>query len=181
MENLAMKNTSRRSFLRTAPVAAAAGIALTDAALFAAKAEGQSAPPAVTAAFQLFTAQSIQDDIKALQAGGNDNLVDAKTIPCTVVLTTEVAKSAKEFEWHEGRDHLLQILDGTTIYEVGGTPKDGRNTKLGEWLAPAAVGTTTLTLRKGDMLVIPRGTPHRRSTSDSVTFLLISPMGTAKP
>jgi quercetin dioxygenase-like cupin family protein len=180
MENLAMKNSSRRNFLRTAPVAAAAGIALTDAALFAAKAQAQSAPPAVTAAFQLFTAQTIQDDIKALQAGGNNNLVDAKTIPCPVVLTTEVAKSAKEYEWHESRDHVLQILEGSTVYELGGTPKDARNTKPGEWLAPAAVGAATVTLKKGDMLVIPRGTLHKRSTAESVTFFLISPMGTAK-
>jgi len=181
MENLAMKNSSRRSFLRAAPVAVAAGLALTDAALFASQAGGQSAAPAVPAGFQLFTAQAIQEDIKALQAGGNNNLVDAKTMPCTVVLTTEVAKSAKDFEWHEGRDHVLQILEGSTVYEVGGTAKDGRNTKPGEWLAPAAVGATTLTLKKGDMLVIPRGTPHRRSTADSVTFLLISPMGTVRP
>jgi len=175
-----MKNSSRRNFLRTAPVAAAAGIALTDASLFASQAPGPGAVPAGPAAFQLITAQSIQDDIKALQAGGNNSLVDAKTMPCPVVLTTEVAKSAKEFEWHEGRDHLLQILDGSTVYEVGGTPKDGRNTKPGEWLAPAAVGATTLTLKKGDMLVIPRGTLHRRSTAESVTFLLISPMGIAR-
>jgi mannose-6-phosphate isomerase-like protein (cupin superfamily) len=181
MENIKMKNSSRRNFLCTAPAAAAAGIALADAALFAAKAEGQSAAPAAPVAFQLFTAQSIQDDIKALQTGGNNNLVDAMTIPCPVVLTTEVAKSAKEFEWHEGRDHLIQILDGSTVYEVGGTPKDARNTKPGEWLAPAAVGAATLTLKKGDMLVIPRGTLHKRSTAESVTFLLISPMGTAKP
>ncbi len=98
-----------------------------------------------------------------------------------MVLTTETAKSAKEFEWHEGRDHVLQIMDGATVYEVGGTPKDGRNTKPGEWLAPGSDGAATLTLKKGDMLVIPRGTPHKRSTAESVTFLLISPMGTAKP
>ncbi len=36
-----------------------------------------------------------------------------------------------------------------------------------------------MTLKKGDMLVIPRGTPHRRSTEGSVTLTLISPMGTA--
>jgi len=29
-------------------------------------------------------------------------------------------------------------------------------------------------LEKGDMLLIPRGTLHKRSTEDSVTFLLIS-------
>src|ERR1035438_5502303 len=93
------------------------------------------------ATFQLFSAQSIQDDIKALQATpGNNNLIEAKTMPCTVVITTEVAKSAKEFEWHEGRDHVLQILDGTTVYEVGGTPKNGRNTKPGERSEERRVG-----------------------------------------
>jgi uncharacterized protein YjlB len=30
---------------------------------------------------------------------------------------------------------------------------------------------------KGDMLAIPRGTLHKRSTEDSVTFYLISPYG----
>jgi hypothetical protein len=97
MGNLAIKNPSRRNFLRTAPVAAAAGLTLADASLFAPHAAGQSAMPAVPATFQLFTAQSIQEGIKALQAKpGNDNLVDAKNF--TVVLTTETAKSAKEFE-----------------------------------------------------------------------------------
>jgi mannose-6-phosphate isomerase-like protein (cupin superfamily) len=175
MENFAIKNPGRRNFLRTAPIAAAAGFALADGSLFASPAAGQSAAPAAAATIQLFT-------IKALQAKpGNNNLVDAKSLPFTMVLTTETAKSAKEFEWHEGRDHVLQIMDGATVYEVGGTPKDGRNTKPGEWLAPGSDGAATLTLKKGDMLVIPRGTPHKRSTAESVTFLLISPMGTAKP
>ena len=181
MENFAIKNPGRRNFLRTAPIAAAAGFALADGSLFASPAAGQSAAPAAAATIQLFTAQAIQEDIKALQAKpGNNNLVDAKSLPFTMVLTTETAKSAKEFEWHEGRDHVLQIMDGATVYEVGGTPKDGRNTKPGEWLAPGSDGAATLTLKKGDMLVIPRGTPHKRSTAESVTFLLISPMGTAK-
>jgi mannose-6-phosphate isomerase-like protein (cupin superfamily) len=181
MENFAITNPSRRNFLRTAPVAAAAGFALTDAALFPADGAGQSAAQAVAAAFQLFTAQSIQEDIKALQAKpGNDNLVDAKTGPFTVVLTAEMAKSPKEFEWHEGRDHIVQILDGSTVYEVGGTPKDGHSKGPGEWLAPVSAGATTMTLKKGDMLVIPRGTPHKRSTAESVTLILISPMGSAK-
>jgi quercetin dioxygenase-like cupin family protein len=179
MENLEIENQSRRNFLRAAPVAAAAGFALADASLFSPHAEGQSAPPAAPAAFQLFTAQSIQEDAKALRAKpGNNNLVDAKSF--TVVLTTEAAKSAKEFEWHENRDHVLQILEGSTVYEVGGSPKDGRTTKPGEWLAPASDGAATITLKKGDMLVIPRGTPHKRSTAESVTFTLISPMGIPK-
>lgn len=181
MENFAIKNPGRRNFLRTASAAAAAGFAVSETGLCITSASGQSAAQGAPASFQLFTAQSIQEDIKVLQASpGNNNLVDATSLPFTVVLTTEKAKSAKEFEWHEGRDHILQILEGSTVLEVGGTPKDGRNTKPGEWLAPASEGATTMTLKKGDMLVIPRGTPHKRSTVESVTLLLISPMGSVK-
>lgn len=168
-----VNKASRRHFLRTAPVAAAAaGFALTDSPLSAA---AQAAP---AAKFQVFTAQELADDTKALQSKpGNNNLVDIKS--ATVVMTTEVTHAGKEFEWHEGRDHIVQILDGATVYELGGTPKGthGNNGKAGEYLAPESEGATKLTLKKGDMVTIPRGTPHKRTTADSVTFLLISSQG----
>ncbi len=181
MKNSAMKTTisnpTRRNFLRTASVAATAGLTLADSRLFAATAADQNTETPGT--FQLFSAATLQDDVKALEAApGTKNLVDGKIF--TVVVTAETAKSAKEFEWHEGRDHILHILDGTTVYEVGGKPKNGRNIKPGEWLAPEAEGATTLTLKKGDMLTIPRGTLHKRSTADTVTLMLISTMGAVK-
>lgn len=173
---------SRRSFLRTAPLAATVVLTLADEVLHASSAPdggGQSAVAPVP--FQIFTAEAIAGAAKMLQATpGNKNLVDSKELPFAIVLTTETAKSAKEFEWHEGRDHILQILDGMTVYEIGGRPKNGRSTKPGEWLALESEGSTRLMLKKGDMLVIPRGTPHKRSTEGSVTFTLISPTGTVK-
>ena len=177
MENLVIKNPSRRNFLITAPVAAAAGLTLADTSLFAAQTPVPGAAPAAPVTFQLFTTEALQDACKALQATpGNNNLVGGKNF--TIALTTEKTKNGIEYEVHEHRDHVLQILDGTTLYEVGGTLKNARNTMPGEWRAPAADGTTTLTLKKGDMLIIPRGTPHKRSTAASVPLLLISPMGT---
>jgi quercetin dioxygenase-like cupin family protein len=173
-----VNHRSRRNFLRMAPLAAAVTLSLTDSLLapgVAVAEEGAATP----VPFQVFTEQQLADDSKALQsAPGNKNLVDSSAgMPVAVVLTVEKAKSAKEFEWHESRDHIVQIVDGTTVYEVGGTPKNGRNTKPGEWLAPISEGATKLTLKKGDMLTIPRGTPHKRSTEGSVTFILISPSG----
>ena len=178
MENTKIENVSRRVFLRTAPVAAAAGIALVDASAF-----GERAPfdalHAAAGAYQLFRAEKIAEDATALQANpGNTSLAGSANF--TVVLTVEKAKSAAEFEWHEGRDHVLQVVDGSTVVEVGGVPKNGRNTKPGEWLATASEGAAAITLKKGDMLVIPRGTPHKRTTTGSVTFILISPMGSGK-
>lgn len=172
MRNLTIKSPGRRRFLQTVPVAAAAGFTLTDVTLFAASATAQDAA-AGAATFHVYRAEEIEDDAKALTASpGNKSLADWKNL--TAVLTVETAKSGKEFEWHEGRDHVFHILDGSTVYELGGTPKGGHNTKPGEWLAPESEGASKMTLNKGDILVVPRGTPHKRSTAGSVTFLLIS-------
>lgn len=172
MLNLRMaQDRSRRRFLLSAPLAAAA-LPLGSKLAFA---EAPAPPPEP---FQLFTAAKLEEDIKALHAApGNNNLFQPASLPVTVVLTVEEKKIAKEFEWHEGRDHIMQIVEGSTVLEVGGTPQNGRNTKPGEWLAPASEGSTRMTLRKGDMLIIPRGTPHKRMTEGSVTLYLISTTG----
>ncbi len=173
-----LKDQTRRNFLRTAPIAAAS-LTLAHSLMASAETregEGGGVPPAVP--FQVFTAETLKADAKALEAApGNNNLVTSKELNFAIVMTVEKAKSAKEFEWHEGRDHIIQVIDGETVYEVGGSPVNGRSTKPGEWLAPSSEGATKLTLKKGDMLTIPRGTPHKRSTAGSVTFYLISPSG----
>jgi quercetin dioxygenase-like cupin family protein len=169
-----LKSRSRRAFLHSAPLAAASlALAEPTAALAA------TTPAAAPVPFQLLTADQIADATKQLQTKpGNDNLFDNPALPFTVVLTTELTKAAKEFEWHEGRDHIVQVLDGSTVYEIGGKPQGAHNNKLpNEWLAPASEGATKLTLNKGDLLIIPRGTPHKRTTETSVTFYLISTTG----
>jgi len=166
-------NATRRSFLRSAPVAAA-GFTFGEGVLLPA-AEAQTA---ASVPFQVFPAEKIAEDIKALAVKpGNNNLFDNPALPFTVVLTTETAHSAKEFEWHEGRDHILQVIEGSTVYEIGGKPEGAHSSKPSEWNAPSAAGATKMTLRKGDMLVIPRNTLHKRSTEGSVTFYLISTTG----
>jgi mannose-6-phosphate isomerase-like protein (cupin superfamily) len=172
--NSSVKNPARRSFLRAAPIAAAAGFALADTSLFALSAGG--APETGTVKFKLITATDIAKDIGKTEANpGNVTLVEEKGVDFSMVLTTERLQTAPEFEMHQHRDHIFQILEGMTIYEVGGTPKGGRTIGPGEWRGAEVVGATKLTLNKGDRLIIPRGTPHKRSTPGHVTFTLISP------
>ncbi len=171
MEKMEIENQARRRFLCAMPVAAA--LALGDMSLFAAQASAQDAG-SVDAKFQVIDGQKLEDAIKDIEANpGNETVYESKTL--TWVLTCEKAKSAKEFEWHEHRDHIFHILDGSTTYELGGTPQNAHSKGPGEWLAPSSEGATTITLSKGEFLVIPRGTPHRRTTKNSVTFALISP------
>lgn len=170
-----VENAGRRNFLRAAPVAAAAGFALLDASLLAMP--HAPAPEGGAAKFHVFSAQDIARDVHKLESNpGNLNLVEEKGgIGFSMVMTTEKNKTAPEFEMHEKRDHIFQILEGSTVYELGGTPKGGRTIGPGEWRGPDVEGATSVTLNKGDQLFVPRGTPHKRSTADSVTFVLISP------
>jgi mannose-6-phosphate isomerase-like protein (cupin superfamily) len=167
-----VKKQTRRKFLRAASVSAAA-IGLPLSGHFgAATAEAQVF---LSEPFQLVTADRIKTALTALDAKpGNDNVFGAKILPFTMALTVEKNKVDTQFEYHEDRDHLFQILDGSTTYEVGGTPQGGHSEQPGQWHSPASVGASTITLRKGDMLLIPRGMPHKRSTENSVTFMLIS-------
>ena len=125
--------------------------------------------------YKLWSDSEIKADIQALDAKPGDNkLYESKAIPEQIILTVEKHKSAPLFEWHEGRDHILQVIDGSTTYEIGGKPTGIIPLGPGEWHAKGSEGAKTITLNKGDMLLIPRGMLHKRSTPESVTFLLIS-------
>ena len=177
------KQTSRRNFLRTAPVAAAAGITLADSISALAQVPGMSGEQVAAAAqpYKLFKSGEIEEAMNAKDGNAGENrLYESKVSPLQVVLTTEKHKSATEFEWHENRDHVVHILEGSATYEIGGTPKGVKQIGPGEWHATSAEGSKSMVLGKGDMLVIPRGTLHKRSTEDSLAFLLISNPAPAK-
>lgn len=167
---------TRRNFLLTAPLAAAVVSPLTDTFVRASTGvpEGaQSGDVNGGGPFQVFSAETMAGDLTAVQGThGTKNLV---TSPGTLmVISDETKKAGKEFEWHATRDHIFQVLDGETKYELGGTPKGAHETKPGEWLAPESEGAKTVMLKKGDYLFIPRMTPHKRTTDGSVSLLLIS-------
>jgi len=123
------------------------------------------------------SAEEIEDDIRALLVKpGSKKLYG--DVNFAIDLTVEKNTAAEEFEWHEYRDHIIHILDGETDYELGGTPQGAYSPRDGEGLAPSSEGATKVTLKKNAILIIRRGTPHRRTTPRSVTFTLTGPVST---
>lgn len=172
-------DAGRRRVLLAAPSMAAL---LTLLDLFPSVAEPQNAMPLAqqaafplsTEKFKLITPEILHDDIQSHQANtGTTRLFNDKNF--VLDLWVEKATRPHEFEWHEHRDHIVHILDGETVYELGGEPLRAHSIGPGEWLASESKGSTRMTLKKGDVLVIRRGTPHRRDTQTSVTFLIASP------
>ncbi|WP_035354567.1 cupin domain-containing protein [Edaphobacter aggregans] len=164
---------TRRNFLLTAPIAAAVASPFADTMMRASTAGSAMGQGADAGPFQLFNAAEMESALKGVEANhGTKNLL---TTPGTLmIINEETKKAAKEFEWHATRDHVFQVLEGETKYELGGTPKGARQTKPGEWLAPESEGAKAVILKKGDYLFVPRMTPHKRTTDGSVSLLLIS-------
>jgi mannose-6-phosphate isomerase-like protein (cupin superfamily) len=172
-----MTMMDRRTLLGAIPAAAVSGLALAQmaAAQMAMPVAQQNAIPQTAGDFLVVSAESLAEDIKALMAApGSKRLFQDKYF--LYDLWVEKAKSAKEYEWHEHRDHILVVLDGATEYELGGTPEGTHANGPGEWLAPATTGAKKVSLKKGDTLIIRRGTLHRRSTADFVVFTLAAPV-----
>ena len=175
-----MKKMDRRAVLGAIPAAAVSGFALAEmaqqaVAQMAMPIAQQNAIPQTTGDYLVVSAESLAEDIKVLMAApGSKRLFQDKYFLHD--LWVEKAKSAKEYEWHERRDHILVVLDGATEYELGGTPEGTHANGPGEWLAPSCKGAKKVALKKGDTLIIRRGVAHKRSTADYVVFTLAAPV-----
>ena len=144
----------------------------------AARAQMQGPESIPESGFQLFSERDVSAAIKELTAkpgpANSKRLVNDKNF--LLDLWVEKQNAGKEYEWHEQRDHIVTIVEGETSYEVGGKPQGAHSTGPGEWLAPGVEGATKMTLKKGDVLVIRRGTLHKRTTAVGVTFTLAAPL-----
>lgn len=65
-----------------------------------------------------------------------------------------------EVEFHEHDADIFYILEGTATFVTGGTIEGSRITGPGETRGKEIKGGATHHLAKGDVIVVPPGTPH---------------------
>ncbi len=56
---------------------------------------------------------------------------------------------------------------------LGGKLETPKEATPGEWKSDKIIGGKTFTVKKGDLIVVPRGTPHQRVNTKGKTFSLI--------
>jgi len=171
------KIKNRRSFLIKATLGAGA-LLVKNKSIFGASADQAQTAFEVNNADNSFVslqAEELKDLVKSLQGkSGVKEIVKSEGLPFTVRAISEKQMLAKEFEIHEFRDHVVQVLAGSTHFDVGGDTESPRIIGTGEQLALNVNGSKSVTMNIGDMLVIPRGTPHKRSTIKNAVLLMIS-------
>jgi mannose-6-phosphate isomerase-like protein (cupin superfamily) len=81
---------------------------------------------------------------------------------------------AGQVELHDKETDVIYILDGAATFVTGGKMIDGTVSRPGQWLGKDITGGDEHHLVKGDMIIVPAGTPHWfKQVSPQVTYYVV--------
>ena len=142
---------------------------------FAVIAPAQRKPSEASKQFVVMSGQSLDDLQKTLQADNKTSeLIDSGGMQLRVAVQHEKNRTGAAAELHDASDDVYYVLDGSATLVLGGKLDAPKETDPGEWRSARIVGGKTIEIKKGDLVIVPRGTPHQRSTENKdFTMLLI--------
>jgi mannose-6-phosphate isomerase-like protein (cupin superfamily) len=145
-------------------VAAAAAVA---AAQTTPKQTEVRAPSSPIRPYVVLSAQSVADVERKLHPETNKGheLIGGEGMELRVAVQHENNLAPASAEIHDASDDVYYVLDGTATLTLGGTLDAPKEVEPGEWRGPGIKGGQSFDVKKGDLVVVPRGTPHMRSTA----------------
>ena len=111
------------------------------------------------------------------QALGKENKVTDLTggegTQLRVAIQHDENKDTALAESHDDSDDVYYVLEGSAQLTLGGKLDNPKEQSPVEWRAEKILDGKTFTIKKGDLIVVPRGTPHHRINTRGKTFSLI--------
>jgi len=124
--------------------------------------------------FVVKTKQSVDDLEKSLRSDNKvEDLIGGAGMQLRVAVQHDKLRKNADAEVHDESDDVYYVLDGTAELTLGGTLDQPREGTPGEWKSKKINGGTTIRITQGDLIVVPRGTPHQRNTVDGKEFSMI--------
>lgn len=136
--------------------------------------------------FLVKSKQSIADLEKKLAADKTDvnsknftvtkveDLIGGPGMETRVAIQHDTRRGGDPAELHDNSDDVYYVLTGKATLELGGTLIDPREVSPGEWRAKTITGAQTMEVKEGDLVMVPRGTVHRRTvTGKGFSMILI--------
>jgi mannose-6-phosphate isomerase-like protein (cupin superfamily) len=135
----------------------------------------QRSPTVATRPFVVLSNQSLGEVQRKLQPENKtEELTGGEGVQLRVAIQHEVNKTDAAAELHDASDDVYYVLDGAAVLILGGKLEAPREIQPGEWRSPHIVGGQSYEVKKGDLIIVPRGTPHQRSTAGKdFTMILI--------
>lgn len=133
--------------------------------------------------FVVMSGQSLADVEKKLQPSNKvEELIGGEGMQVRVAVQHEKDIAGANGELHDASDDVYFVLDGSATLTLGGKLETPRESEPGEWRSPKITGGQTVQIKKGDLVVVPRGTPHQRSTKgQDFTMILIKIFAEPRP
>jgi len=138
-------------------------------------ASAQRKPSEATRPVVVLSSQSLDDLKQRLQSDNKtEELIDSTGMQLRVAVQHEKNKTGTAAELHDASDDVYYVLDGGATLVLGGKLDAPKEVEPGEWRSPRIIDGKTYEISKGDLVVVPRGTPHQRSTANKdFTMILI--------
>ena len=142
-------------------------------------------PSTATRPFVVKTQQQVADIQNALEKkSGNsvEEIVPAAGLQMRVAVFHDTKRVDDNVELHDASDDIYYVLDGTATLMLGGTLDSPKEISPGEWRAKTATGGQKIVIQKGDLIVVPRGTPHQRTvTGKGFAMILVKVFAAEQP
>lgn len=137
--------------------------------------DAQRKPSEATRPVVVMSAQSLDDLNQRLKPGNKtEELIDSTGMQLRVAVMRETNKTGAAAEVHDASDDVYYVLDGGATLVLGGRLELPLEVEPGEWRSPRIIDGKTYEIKRGDLVVVPRGTPHQRSTPNKeFTMILI--------
>ena len=143
--------------------AAAAGASAQMTASGSTTLRGPSSP---VRPYVVTTAQSVDEAVRRLHPENkSEELIGGEGMELRVAIQHEAGRPAPAAEIHDASDDVYYVLEGTATLTLGGRLESPKEVEPGEWRGPRIEGGQSFDVKKGDLVVVPRGTPHMRSTA----------------
>ena len=141
----------------------------------------QRMPSSPTRPFVVRPAQSLSDLERALSSDNKvEELIGGEGMQLRVAVQHDKSRPTAAAELHDASDDVYYVLEGTATLALGGRLEAPNEVEPGEWRSPRIIGGQTFQISKGDLIVVPRGTPHQRTGKDFSMILIkvfAAPMG----
>ena len=153
---------------------------------FAVSVSAQDRKPSVaTRPFVVKTQQQMTDIQNALaKKSGNtsEDIIPLAGIQMRVAVFHDEKRVDDNVELHDTSDDIYYVLNGTATLMLGGTLDSPKEVSPGEWRAKTATGGQKVVIKKGDLIIVPRGTPHQRNVTDKrFSMILVKVYATEQP
>lgn len=137
------------------------------------KGQTERAPSAPARPFVVLPAQSLDDLERRLQPDNKvEELIGGAGMQLRVAVQHDKSRPSAQAEVHDASDDVYYVLEGSATLTLGGKLDAPREAEPGEWRSPRIIGGQTFEIKKGDLIIVPRGTPHQRTGKDFSMILI---------